>query len=328
MRKESSLGSKKFTIVQMNDLLEEFARAYEKETGRSPRRDVPLREHSSFRIGGPADLFLEAASTAELASAVRLARAGRIRHRVIGGGFNLLCDDAGYRGLIIKNLAGGLLWDPVEETIEAGSGARIDDLTAAAALRGWGGLEFLAGIPGTIGGAVYGNAGAFGRAVCDVLVEARLLTADGAEAEAAPLDLDFRYRHSRLKASSDILLRARLRPVAAPPAAIRTAMDENLALRARRHPPRDTAYPGSYFKNPVLPDGCKQAAGFLLEQAGARGLRVGGAAVFQGHCNFIVNDAGATARDVLDLAAEMKRRVLERFGIALEEEVIFLPASA
>jgi UDP-N-acetylmuramate dehydrogenase len=312
----------------MNELLEEFARAYEKETGRSPHRAVPLCEYSSFRIGGPADLFLEAASTAELACAVRLARAGRVRHRVIGGGFNLLCDDAGYRGLIIRNLAGGLRWDPVEETIEAGSGARIDELTAAAAAHGWGGLEFLAGIPGTVGGAVYGNAGAFGRAVCDILVEARLLTEAGDEIGVPPQSLDFRYRHSRLKASSDILLQARLRPVAAPPEAIRAAMDENLALRARRHPPRGTAYPGSYFKNPILPDGGKQAAGFLLEQAGVRGLRIGGAAVFPGHCNFILNDAGATARDVLGLAAEMKRRVLDRFGIALEEEVIFLPASA
>jgi UDP-N-acetylmuramate dehydrogenase len=312
----------------MNALLEEFVLAYEKETGRSLRRDVPLREYSNFRIGGPADLFLEAASTAELASAVRLARSVRIRHRVIGGGFNLLCDDAGFRGLIIRNLAGGLRWDPVEETIETGSGARIDELTAAATERGWGGLEFLAGIPGTVGGAVYGNAGAFGRAVCDVLVEARLLTAAGDEAGVSPSELAFRYRHSRLKDTSDILLQARLRPVVAAPEAIRAVMDEHLALRARRHPPRGTAYPGSYFKNPIQPDGGKQAAGFLLEQAGVRGLRVGGAAVFPGHCNFILNDAGATARDVLDLAAEMKRRVQDRFGIALEEEVIFLPASA
>lgn len=312
----------------MNELLEDFAREWEKASGPALRRNVPLREHSHFRIGGPADLFLEAASTAELAAAVRMARARRIRHRVIGGGYNLLCDDAGFRGLIIKNRAGGLLWDPVEETIEVGSGVRIEDLTAASAARGWGGLEFLAGIPGTVGGAVYGNAGAFGRAVCDVLVEARLLTAAGDEAVVGPLDLDFGYRHSRLKASSDILLGARLRPVPAPPGEIRAAMDENLALRARRHPPRDTAYAGSYFKNPVLPDGCKQAAGFLLDQAGVRGLRVGGAVVFQGHCNFVVNDAGATARDVLELASEMKRRVRDKFGITLEEEVIFLPASA
>jgi UDP-N-acetylmuramate dehydrogenase len=99
-------------------------------------------------------------------------------------------------------------------------------------------------------------------------------------------------------------------------------------LRARRHPDRGAAYPGSYFKNPVLPDGCRQAAGFLLEQAGARGLRFGKAAVYSGHCNFIINEGGATADDVRTLAAELKRRVLEKFGIGLEEEVIFLPADA
>jgi len=312
----------------MNDQAAEFARTYERETGRRPRRDAPLARHANFRIGGPADLFIETSSPAELAAAVLLARAAGVRHRVIGGGFNLLFDDEGYRGLIIRNSARGLAPAAGAETIEAASAAGLDGLTAQAAERGWGGLEFLAGIPGTLGGAVYGNAGAFGRAVCDILVEARLLTAGGAEIRVGPENLEFAYRHSRLKSGSDILLSASLLIQPADPATVRAGMDEILALRARRHPPRSTAYPGSYFKNPILPDGCKQAAGFLLEQAGARDLRVGGAAVYQGHCNFIVNEAGATARDVLALAAEMKQRVLEKYGIGLEEEVIFVPASA
>jgi UDP-N-acetylmuramate dehydrogenase len=312
----------------MKDQVEEFARAYERETGRRPLRDEPLARHANFRIGGPADLFVETASPPDLMAAVLMARAAGLRHRVIGGGFNLLFDDDGYRGLIIRNAARGLEPHAGVGTIEAASAAGIDVLTRLAAERGWGGLEFLAGIPGTLGGAVYGNAGAFGRAMCDVLVEARLLTPQGTEIRVGPGSLEFAYRHSRLKTGSEILLSASVRLTPASPAAVRAAMDENLVLRFRRHPPRATAYPGSYFKNPVLPDGCKQAAGFLLEQTGVRGLRVGGASVFEGHCNFIINDAGATARDVRALAAEMKRRVLEKYGIALEEEVIFVPASA
>ncbi len=312
----------------MDEQAVEFARAYERETGKRPLRDEPLSRHASFRIGGPADLFVETSSPSELMAAVLMARAAGVRYRVIGGGFNLLFDDDGYRGLMIRNAARGLKLQTGTGTIEAASAAAIDDLTRGAAERGWGGLEFLAGIPGTLGGAVYGNAGAFGRAMCDVLVEANLLTPEGAEVRVGPGSLEFAYRHSRLKTSSDILLSASVRLLPASSEAVRAAMDESLALRARRHPPRATAYPGSFFKNPVLPDGCKQAAGFLLEQSGARGLRVGGASVFQGHCNFIINDAGASARDVLALAAEMKRRVLEKYGIALEEEVIFVPASA
>ncbi|MCX6559530.1 MAG: UDP-N-acetylmuramate dehydrogenase [Candidatus Aminicenantes bacterium] len=312
----------------MSDQADEFARAYKRETGRAPGRDVPLREHSNFRIGGPADLFVATAASAELRMAVTMARAAGLRHRVIGGGFNLLFDDEGYRGLIIKNSARGIAFSAALETIEAASSAPIDELTETAASLGWGGLEFLAGIPGTIGGAVYGNAGAFGRAICDVLIEARIMHPDDRETRVGPETLEFGYRHSRLKRSSDILLGATLRLTSAPSDRIRAAMEENLALRTRRHPPRHTAYPGSYFKNPILADGTKQAAGFLLEQAGVRGLRIGGASVFPGHCNFIINDAGAAARDVLALAAEMKRRVLEKFGIGLEEEVVYLPASA
>jgi UDP-N-acetylmuramate dehydrogenase len=313
-------------MISMNDQAAEFARAYERETGRAPFRDVPLREHSNFRIGGPADLFVATADPDELRAAVLTARAAGIRHRVIGGGFNILFDDEGYRGLIIKNAVRRASVLASREMIEAASSTPIDELTETAAVLGWGGLEFLAGIPGTLGGAVYGNAGAFGRAVCDVLAEARIMHPDGSEERAGPETLAFGYRHSRLKGSPDILLAATLRLAPVPSDRIRTAMDENLALRARRHPPRETAYPGSYFKNPLLADGTKQAAGFLLEQAGVRGLRVGGASVFPGHCNFIINDAGATARDVLALAAEMKRRVLEMSGIGLEEEVIFLSA--
>jgi UDP-N-acetylmuramate dehydrogenase len=311
----------------MNDSFDEAARFFERETGTSLRRGELLSGHSNFHIGGPADFFFEASTLAELKTAVLAANAVKFRYRVIGGGFNLLFDDDGFRGLIIKNRARGTSVHPSDGTVETASGTTLDELTIFAAGRGLGGLEFLAGIPGTVGGAVFGNAGAFGRAVADVLSAARLLNSDGTETQAGREALEFSYRHSKLKTDPRILLGASLRLNPAPAETIRSKMDEILALRAERHPSRTTAYPGSYFKNPVLPDGCRQAAGLLLDGAGARGLRVGAAAVYSGHCNFIINEGGATAREVRLLAAEMKKRVLEKFGITLEEEVIFLPAA-
>jgi len=290
-------------------------------------RGEPLRDHAFFRIGGAADLYFQADTLDDLRMAVRLARRTGLRHAVIGGGSNLLFDDDGYRGLIIRNSASAVSLAPEGTLIEADSGTPLEAVVEFAASHALSGLEFLAGIPGTIGGAVYGNAGAFGRAIGDVLESAFLLGLDGRKFRAGRDELEFSYRHSVLKSRPDILWRAVFHLARGDERDIRLNIADKLDLRARRHPDRGAAYPGSYFKNPSLPDGCRQAAGYLLEQAGARGLRAGGAAVFSGHCNFIVNEGGATARDVRALAAELKRRVREKFGIELQEEVMFLPAA-
>ena len=305
----------------------EFSLDFARETGAEPLRHVPLRACSNFRIGGPADFFFEAGDLASLAAAVRAARRSGLPFRVIGGGFNLLFDDAGFRGLIVKNSARGLSGPADAPLASATSGTPIHDLVDMAAAGGWEGLEFLAGIPGTVGGAVRGNAGAFGSCVADVLTGARLLGRDGLERRVSAADLEFDYRHSALKRTDDIVVEAvfRLRP--GDRAAIRARMDECLAVRARKHPPRGTAYAGSYFKNPLLPDGTRAAAGKLLEDVGARGMRIGGALVYEGHCNLVINAGGATAADILALAAELKKRVSDAFGISLEEEVAYLPAS-
>jgi UDP-N-acetylmuramate dehydrogenase len=304
----------------------DFAALFEHSSGKTLRRNEPLSAHAFFRIGGPADLYCRADTRDDLRTIVELARRTGFRHAVIGGGSNLLFDDAGYRGLIIQNAASAVSLAAERALIEADSGTPLETVVEFAAARGLAGMEFLAGIPGTAGGAVYGNAGAFGRAIGDILDYALLLGPDGRETRSGADGLEFSYRHSALKVRSDILLRAGYRLAPGKEGDIRARMAENLALRSRRHPDRGVAYPGSFFKNPVLPDGCRQAAGYLLEQAGARGLRSGGAAVFSGHCNFIINEGGATARDVRALAAELKRRVSDKFGIALEEEVIFLSA--
>jgi UDP-N-acetylmuramate dehydrogenase len=189
------------------------------------------------------------------------------------------------------------------------------------------GLEFMAGIPGTVGGAVSGNAGAFGQCLGDFLEEAVLLSRRGEEVRVSRDHFEFGYRHSKLKIDHDILLEATFRLRPGDREVIRAKIAGNLAVRTKRHPAPDTAYAGSYFKNPPLAEGKKTAAGYLLEQVGAKELKIGGAAVFPGHCNLLINADNATARDVLALAAELKDRVKAKFGIVLEEEVIFLPST-
>jgi len=244
---------------------------------------------------------------------------------VIGGGYNLLFDDEGFRGLIIKNSVRGLALVDQGGSVEAASGTNLGELVEFAADSGLEGFEFLAGIPGTVGGAVFGNAGAFGQAIGDRLEGGALLKPDGEEFRAAADYFRFAYRHSRLKIDRAFLLEAKFRMSPGDREKIRVKISENLAVRAKKHPPELTACAGSYFKNPAR-NGGGRSAGFLLEQVGARGLVVGGAAVYPGHCNFLVNSGNASARDILALAAELKKRVEQNFGIRLEEEVIFLPA--
>jgi len=308
-------------------LMMDIRRLIQDETGRSPETGVALKNHSNFRIGGPADFFFEAVTIDELRKVVAVARRSGFRYYVIGGGFNLLFDDAGFRGLIIRNACRGLEFDPVTLRLTALGGTPLEDLTALCRTHRLSGLEFLAGIPGTVGGAVYGNAGAFGRSVGEILEEALLLDAAGTEKRAvAPGDFEFGYRDSRLKRSGEVVLSAVFRAVSGEAAAVSACMDSYLALRAERHPSRDMAYAGSFFKNPLGPDGKRLAAGKLLELAGAKETTVGGAAVYEGHGNFLYNRGEATAADVRRLAAVLKAKVKERFGVELEEEVIFLPA--
>jgi UDP-N-acetylmuramate dehydrogenase len=293
--------------------------------GRPPEEAVPLRSYSNFGIGGPADYFFEAATADELRASLRAAREADLPCSVIGGGYNLLFDDAGFRGLILKNSVRGL--DILDQAgwVKAASGTKLGELVAFAADNGLGGLEFLAGIPGTVGGAVFGNAGAFGQAIGERLGNGLLLKPDGGEFRAAADYFRFAYRHSQLKVDRACLLEATFRLSPRNPQEIRAKIAENLAARAKKHPPESTACAGSYFKNPVRAGGV-HSAGYLLEQVEARDLAIGGAAVYPGHCNFVINRGGATARDVLALAAELKKRVWEKFGVRLEEEVIYLAA--
>lgn len=308
------------------DRNEDFSSAFLAEVGLPLLRNVPLAPLSSFKIGGPADFLFESRAEAELKSAVALAVGKNFPFYVIGGGTNLLFDDAGYRGLIIKNSARGVVLR--EGRLEALSGTDLSQVLAEALAGGAAGLEFLAGIPGTVGGALFSNAGAFGQCIGDHFERAVILGAGGAERSAPGEEFDFGYRRSSLQKSREIVLRAVLMAPPGDRKLSESKVREYMEKRRSRHPPWGTACAGSYFKNPCSPDGKRVPAGLLLEQAGARGRSVGGAAVYQGHCNFIVNRGNAGSADVLGLARELKTRVLEKFGILLEEEVIHLEESA
>ncbi|HYA48730.1 MAG TPA: UDP-N-acetylmuramate dehydrogenase [Burkholderiales bacterium] len=284
-----------------------------------------LDRFSSFKIGGPADLLFEARTEDELRSAVVLAVREHFPFYVIGGGTNVLFDDEGYRGLVVRNKVEEISW--AEGRVTVSSGTALSTLLQRALTRGLAGFEFLAGIPGTVGGAMFSNAGAFGACIGDRLEEAAALGPAGVETRLTPRELAFGYRRSSLQKDHVMVLRAVLRAEPGDRKASEEKVREYMEKRRTRHPPWGTACAGSFFKNPCSPDGQRIPAGRLLEQAGARGMSVGGAAVYEGHCNFIINTGNARARDVIILARELKERVFETSGVRLEEEVVYLPAT-
>jgi UDP-N-acetylmuramate dehydrogenase len=288
--------------------------------------NVPLSAMSSFGIGGPADLFFEARTERELERAMALATARKFPFYVIGGGNNLLFDDAGYRGLIIRNRLEGLSRE--ENRLNVLSGTGLPCVLQEALAAGLTGLEFLAGIPGTVGGAIYGNAGAYGWSIGDVIGWATVLLPGGERRTMSRESLGFGYRDSALKKYGGVVLKASLLCSPGDRGRSEAKIREILERRRIKHPPLGTACAGSYFKNSCSETGARIAAGQLLDQAGARGLAVGDAAVSDVHCNFIVNKGNAKAADVLRLADELKDRVFRMFGIGLEEEVVYLRADA
>jgi UDP-N-acetylmuramate dehydrogenase len=300
--------------------------AFLEKFGASPSENVPLSALSSFGIGGPADLFFEARSEADLEAAVSLAVSEKYPFYVIGGGYNLLFDDAGYRGLIVRNRLEGVVRQG--HRLNALSGTSLSCVLREALAAGLTGLEFLAGIPGTVGGAVYGNAGAYGWSIGDVLETASLFFPRDGKKTVPKEALAFGYRDSALKRGGGIVLSAVLVCSPGDSAESEARIRAILEKRWAKHPPHGTACAGSYFKNSCSASGTRIAAGQLLDQAGARGLAVGDAAVSDVHCNFIINKGNARSAEVLALAEILKEKVFATFGVRLEEEVIHLRADA
>ncbi len=290
------------------------------------RRDMPLAGYTTLGIGGPAELLAEIQSLEDFTTIVRAARLAGLPVTILGEGSNLLVGDGGIAGLVVINRC-HRIWEAGHKVVaEAGGG--LNDLVDFAIDHGLAGLEKMAGIPGTIGGAVIGNAGAYGQSVSSVLTRVTLLGQTGAVFDQEPTELGFGYRTSRLKTSMDIVLLTEFRLNSGVSAQLRESADEVLANRAVKLPVGDKSA-GSYFKNiedTTAPYG-KLPAGKLLEEAGVKSFRVGRAAVSDKHANVIINLGGATAADVRKLAEKMKLAVKAKFGIELEEEVRFLGKS-
>lgn len=304
--------------THLNNDVTALARELAEETGCRVQTHEPLADHTSFRIGGPADLFVVVPGERELEKLLPvLSRSGR-PWVVLGNGTNLLVADAGYRGVVVRLGEGFRTLTRTARGLAAGAATPLPALARAAVEAGLAGCEFLAGIPGTVGGAVHMNAGAWGASLADIVAAVNTRREDGAEAVYVPAELHFGYRTSRFAGSREVVTRVEvaLQPGEAEEIKRRTA--ELMAAR-RRTQPVGLPSAGSVFKNPP---GAK--AGQLLEAAGVKGLRRGGAQVSEIHANFIVNTGGATAADVLGLISELQRRVEERFGVALEPEIQLL----
>jgi UDP-N-acetylenolpyruvoylglucosamine reductase len=282
-------------------------------------RDHPLARLTTVRTGGPADFFARPESAAELVRA--WADAERIDVGVVGSGSNLLVADEGFRGLVLK-LAGDLAAIARDgDRLRCGGGARLPKASAVAASEGLSGLEFGVNIPGTVGGAVKMNANAYGGDLSRVLESVDVATPAGTETRA-PTDLGFAYRSSNL-GSREIVARAVFRLDPAAPEAVKAKLAD-LRQRRRDAQPSGIKTFGSTFKNPDDPRSEGRSAGVLLDEAGCRGLAVGGARFSDKHANFVENGGEATTADVVALMAEGRRRVHERFGVALEPEVQLL----
>ncbi len=306
-------------------VLASFPEDFFRLTGKPLKKSIPLRQYSHFKIGGETDFFFEATTEEELVQAVSFSRQQNYPFFIMGGGFNLLFDDAGFRGLIIRNRITGIETSG-ETEITVASGTSLKSLLEFCLKEERGGLEFLVGIPGTLGGAVFGNAGAFDQDIGAVINQAHLLTPADEIERVYQAFFSFAYRYSSLKKTPHILLGATLESFAKDRGHIESLLQTYLKKREKKHPPWGVACAGSYFKNPQLSSGEKVPAAFLLDNAGVKGMQVGDAEVYSGHANFIINRGKATSKDVKDLASRLKDRVQERFGVELKEEVIFLPA--
>lgn len=283
------------------------------------KKQEPMCNHTTWRIGGPAELLAQPESVDELRQLLAEAKRSKRPVYVIGGGSNVLVADEGLAGMVIK-LGGGLRGLEITgQTVTAEAGVPLPLLARKAAEHGLSGLEFAAGIPGTVGGAVVMNAGAYESRMSDVISQVTCCSRAGELLTLEAEQCGFAYRNSRFKRQTELLVvSVQLALTPGKKEDILARMQKNTAARNAKQP---VEYPsaGSIFKNPP-----HDAAGRLIELAGAKGWRQGGAMVSEKHSNFIVNTGMATCEDVLQLVKRVKQAVLEQTGVQLEEEILLL----
>jgi UDP-N-acetylmuramate dehydrogenase len=282
------------------------------------QHDYPLARLTTIRTGGPAELFARPGTVERLAELVAWAAQEGVEVGVVGSGSNLLVADAGVRGLVLKLDKELSKIDLDGSHIHCGAGARLPSVSARAAQAGLTGIEFGVNIPGTVGGAIRMNANAYGGELARVLEWVDIVTSSGVE-RRTPDALGFSYRRSNL-APGEVVARASFALRPAPTASVKATLAEMRSWRKEAQPSGIKTF-GSTFKNPDDPRADGRTAGQLLEAAGCRGLRIGGASFSAKHANFIENHGDATTADVVAVMAEGRRRVREQFGIELEPEV-------
>ena len=303
--------------------------------GEGLKLDEPIAKHTSWRIGGPADYFLRATDEAELVVLLKTCRARNIPLLIIGNGSNMLVADKGWRGMAVENRLDKFTVDVLDDgnraLLKAGSGALLGALSRRIAKLGWAGFEFAATIPGSVGGGIVSNAGAHGGDFSKILRRVAVATANGECSIFLPETLELSYRDSRWRdrvgnaktpignPGNELILWAEFELKKGDPAAIKQHIDEMTDWR-RVHQPQEPSG-GSVFKNPPPPHG---SAGSLIERAGLKGHRIGGAQISPRHANFIINLGGAKAQDVIDLINLARQTVKAQFEVQIDPEVEML----
>jgi UDP-N-acetylmuramate dehydrogenase len=290
--------------------------------------NAAIGPHLYFKIGGTVSLLVTCISATQLAAVMKKVIAGKLPYLVIGGGSNIAFSDGQTRVVVLLAQAAAVgsavpmrLLD--SGSLEVESGVRNQPFLSWCASRGVGGLEFLSGIPGTLGGAAAVNAGAFGRSMADMLLGADIIDAQGMVCAVDSGHFGFSYRDSRFKFGKDILLSLRLKFNPEAETVISKKVRENLEYRLARHPSYRLASAGCFFKNPLL-RGVKSSAGKIIEECGLKNMTIGGLSVAAEHGNFLLNHGHASFEDLLRLESEIKATVAARTGIVLEREVIYV----
>ena len=292
--------------------------------------DASLATLTTFKVGGNADWLITIRSADEIARAIRIAGEHNVPVSVLGGGSNVLVADAGVPGIVIR-IHGGEVRQIEDTTVRADAGVTINGLVRWTIAHGLAGIEAWAGTPGTVGGAIYGNAHFRGRLVSELLKEVTLLSPDGETKTVPAEEMEFGYDYSRLHRTREIVVAAHFAVTPGDPEQLREIARESLAFRKRTQP-LEKSSAGCIFQNPDphrdrLPEGVPSSAGALVDRAGLKGAAIGGAHVSTRHANFIVNDGRASASEIARLIEHCRDEVRRQFGVELRDEIVRLGAS-
>jgi len=289
--------------------------------------NAPLRDYTTFRLGGPCPILIEGATAGQLPDIIQLLNKARQAFIVIGQGANLIISDKGINQAVIRFCSKKPTITTSGNRVTVSGDTLLDDLAVFTIEKEVGDLSYCSGIPGTVGGGIAGNAGAFGRQMGDHLISVELLGLDGATRTVTTDKLEFSYRHSKLKETGEIVLSATFQLPATEKSIMQAERDRIMEFRRTHHPDwHKTPCAGSVFRNiePTSAVERRKAAGFFLQEAGAHLFRVGGARLYEKHANIIVADPGCTAQDVWELSEKMIHAVKDKFGIELIREVRFI----